>query len=218
MYYYFPSCKFTAANPEVSRRLKKYLSAKPDIQVTGCCRVNQEQLTEEDTAVTICLSCAAITGEVSPETREISIWEYLLEDPEFPWPDYHGESMVIQDCWRARNLQTLQQAVRDCMERMNICLVELEENREATQFDGVWRFNPVQQGNLDIAPNYFGAVRDSGVILLPPEEQKQKMEEWCRQYTTERVVTYCNACLAGVRQGGVEGVHLMELMAERLPE
>ena len=44
--------------------------------------------------------------------------------------------MTIQDCWRARNLPLLQRAVRLCLERMNIVVVELDENYEKTRFDG----------------------------------------------------------------------------------
>ena len=35
MYVYLPSCKFTQANPEASRRLKAYLGAKTDFRVAG---------------------------------------------------------------------------------------------------------------------------------------------------------------------------------------
>lgn len=212
MYIYLPSCNFTAAYPDVSRKIKEYLGKKPDMKIAGCCRPTQKTLTGQDTVLTICLTCAAITDEVSPQARQQSIWEYLLDDPNFPWPDYHGEAMVIQDCWRARNKPELQKAVRGCIERMNIVPVELEENFEKAQFDGVWRFNPIQQRNLDIAPKYFSQVRDHGLKLLSEEEQAVHMKEWVKQYTTEKVVTYCNACLRGVQIGGAKGVHLMELM------
>ena len=103
------------------------------------------------------------------------------------------------------------------MRRMNLEPVELEENYEKTQFDGVWRFNEASyKRNIGIAPVYFTEVRDHGVDLLPPEEQKRRMEEWAKQYTTERVLTYCNACLKGVQMGGAEGVHLMELLTANL--
>lgn len=216
MYIYYPSCKFTATNPTASEKIKAYLATRSDMVVAGCCRKNQHLLTEADTAITICLSCAAITDEVSPHAGEISIWEYLLEDDSFPWPDYGGEEMTIQDCWRARHKPALQNAVRECMKRMNIVPVELAESFEKTEFDGIWRFNPVAQANLSIAPEFFGQVQEQGLIPVPREEQPERMKEWCKQYTTEKVVTYCNACQKGVQMGGVEGFHLMELMVKNL--
>ena len=123
---------------------------------------------------------------------------------------------VIQDCWRARNKPAMQKAVRECMKRMNIVPVELEENFEKTRFDGVWLYNPVVQKNLDIAPEYFTHIRDNDVELLPPEEQKARMVEWAKQYGDRRAVTYCTACLKGTLMGGAKGVHLMQLITKTL--
>lgn len=217
MYVYLPSCNFTAACPKSSAKIKAYLAQKPDMKVSGCCRPTQKTLTAGDTVLSICLTCSAITREVSPQAREMSFWEYVLTDPDFPWPDFHGEKMTVQDCWRARNKPALQHAVRDCMRRMNLEPVELEENFEKTQFDGVWRFSdkPVKV-NIGIAPVYFTEVRDHGITPLPPEEQQACMVEWAKQYRTDRVLTYCNACLKGVQMGGANGVHLMELLTTNL--
>jgi len=191
------------------------MASKEGTEVLGCCRQAQERLQKGDTVITICLSCAAITEEVSPQVREVSLWEYLLQS-DFPWPDHQGEEMMIQDCWRARKRPELQQAVRECMKRMNIKPIEMEDNFAYAEFDGVWRYNPVAPGNLSIAPKYFGEVRDHGVHLLPKEEQEQRMVEWCRQYTTDRVAAYCNACLKGIRMGGANGVHLAELITQNI--
>ncbi len=216
MYIYLPSCNFSATYPEVTKKIQKYMREKQDLKVAGCCRTTQKSLTEEHTVLSMCFTCSAITREVSPQSREMSIWEYLLRDEDFPWPDHEGESMVIQDCWRARKKPEVMDAVRQCIKRMNIVPVEIEENLERTQFDGVWRYNPVLQRNLDIAPVYFENVRDHGLELIPEEEQRLRMEEWVKQYTTNRVITYCTACLKGVRLGGANGVHLMELMTRQL--
>ena len=216
MFVYLPSCNFTATCPQASKWMKDYLAQKPDVKVAGCCRPTQKTLTADDTVLSICLTCSAITHEVSPQAGEESLWEYLLTDESFPWPDYHGEEMVIQDCWRARNKPAMQHAVRECMKRMNIVPIELEENFEKTRFDGVWLYNPVVQKNLDIAPEYFTHIRDNDVELLPPEEQKARMVEWAKQYGDHRVVTYCTACLKGTLLGGAKGVHLMQLMTRTL--
>lgn len=217
MYVYLPSCNFTAACPDSSKKIKAYLAAKPDVRVAGCCRPTQKTLAAGDTVLSICLTCSAITREVSPQVGEMSFWDYLLHDPDFPWPDFGGERMTVQDCWRARHKPALQKAVRACMARMHLEPVELEENFEKTQFDGVWRFSdaPIRR-NIGIAPVYFSEVQEHGITPLPPEEQQARMTAWAKQYTTPRVLTYCNACLQGVRMGGADGVHLMELLTARL--
>lgn len=216
MVYYLQSCNFTAASPESSRKIRDYMASKPDVKVPGCCRPSQKLFQEGDTVLSICLTCSAITREVSPMVRELSFWEWVLTDPDFPWPDYHGEEMTVQDCWRARNKPSLMKAVRECLKRMDIQPVEIAENFENTQFDGVWRFNPVQKRNMDIAPDYFTEVQAHGLELIPQEEQLARMQEWVQQYKTERVVAYCNACLRGIKMGGANGIHLMELMTANL--
>ena len=219
MYIYLPSCNFTAACPESSKKIKRYLSCKTDVMVAGCCRPAQKSLSQGDTVLTVCLTCSAITREVSSQVKEMSFWEYALTDPDFPWPDFHGEMMTVQDCWRARNLPKLQHAVRQCMERMNLVPVEIDENYENTQFDGVWRFSDAGvKRNISIAPEYFGRIRDHGLEIIEPEEQKYRMEKWVKQYTTQRIAAYCNACLKGIQMGGARGIHLMELMTSQMDE
>ena len=215
MLYYLPSCNFSALCPEASRRIKAYLAKKPGVTVSGCCRPLQKRLTEEDTVLTICLTCAALSREASAAQVK-SVWEYLLEDDAFPWPDYGGERVTVQDCWRARENPALQQAVRACMRRMNITPVELEENLERTRFDGTWLMNPVAERNMQLAPRFFGEVQEHWTTPLPPEEQQRRMTEWASQYVTDRVAVYCNSCLSGVRMGGAGGVHLMELATRDL--
>ena len=90
-----------------------------------------------DTVLTNCSSCAIITDEMSPQADEMSIYEYLLADESFPWPDYHGEVVTVQDCYRAAHKPAVQKAVRECLNRMNMRPAELEENYERTRFDGI---------------------------------------------------------------------------------
>ena len=216
MHRYFPSCRFTAAFPEVSRRIQVYLSEKPDIAVMGCCRPGQAQLDPGDTVLTICTSCALITREASPHAREMSIYQYLLDDPAFPWPDLCGERIAVQDCRRVRTDAVLQDAVRECLRRMNAVPVELPENRQNTRFDGVWYFNPAAPGNLSIAPKTFGAIRDHELTLLPKEEQLSRMRSHAASLPDLRIAAYCNACVSGLKMGGANAVHLMELITRDL--
>lgn len=218
MIYYLPSCKYKAAHPQSSQKIQRYLSGLPDVRIAGCCRVSQSLFAPGDTVLTNCTSCAAITDEVSPQAKECSVYEYLLGIPDFPWPDYAGEAITVQDCYRSRHKPAMMRAVRECLRRMDLRPVELAENLENTRFDGVFQFAPVAKGNLELAPAFFTPIQQSYVEPLPPEEQKKRMQEWVRQYRTDRVVVYCNSCLAGVRLGGANGVHLLDLITRDLPE
>ena len=215
MFVYLPSCKFTQACPEASRKIREYLAKKEDVRVAGCCSIAVKEMTAADTAVTVCMSCSGIVRETGGQGREISIWEYLLADDEFPWPDFGGEAITIQDCWRARGNADLHDAVRECMRRMNITVVEIAENREKCEFDGVWRMNPLPAAAAKRAPVFFGEAAKAAAPV-PKEEQPQRMKDWVAQYTTDRAVGYCNACVSGMKLGGANALHLMELAVRDL--
>lgn len=218
MIYYLPSCRYKAAHVDSSKKIQRYLSQKPDLQIAGCCRVSQHLFQEGDTVLTNCTSCAVITDEASPQAKEITVYEYLLQDPSFVWPDYHGEEITVQDCFRSRHKPEMMRAVRECLKRMNMVPVELEENYEKTRFDGVFQFSNVSESNLKLAPKYFSKLQEEYIEVIPPEEQKERMTAWVSQYKTPRVVVYCNSCLKGVLLGGANGIHLLDLITRDLPE
>lgn len=211
MYLYFPSCNFTQASPHTSRRAKQYLLEVHGIKSAGCCRPGHKALTEEDRALTICQSCSSIIRE-NAGVKDISIFEFLNQDERFPWPDYHGERITVQDCWRAKDKKELHGAVRSILKKMNVEVVELEENREESQFCGVFRYNPMAEKNIKIAPHYFAEHMKGQLELHTEEEQQRLMELYAERFTTKRVMAYCNSCLRGLKQGGVQGIHLMDLM------
>lgn len=218
MIYYLPSCKYKAAHADSSRKIQRYLSGKPGLEIAGCCRVSQDLFREGDLVLTNCTSCAAITDEAAPQVREISLYEYLLEDPEFVWPDYHGEEITVQDCFRSRHKPEMMRAARECLKRMNLVPVEIKENLAHTRFDGIFQFSNVSESNLKLAPNYFSKIQEEYIEVISPDEQRERMAEWVRQYQTNRVVVYCNSCLKGVLLGGANGVHLLNLITRDLLE
>lgn len=211
MYAYFPSCNFTKASPDTSKRVRQYLADVHGIKTIGCCRPGHKKLSGEDIALTICQSCSAIIGE-NTKTEEISIFQFLNKDDHFPWPDYHGEEITLQDCWRAKGKHDLHDAVRRILTKMNMRVVELEECRDESRFCGVFRYNPMREENIRIAPHYFVDQMEECLEIHTPKEQQILMEENSKRYHTNRVAVYCNSCLRGLEQGGVKGIHVMDLM------
>ena len=56
--------------------------------------------------------------EESSQIEEIEfVWEIIDRDSDFPFPDYHGEKMTIQDCWRACEKRKVQDAIRSLNEK-----------------------------------------------------------------------------------------------------
>ncbi|MBR4455233.1 MAG: hypothetical protein IKS32_03310 [Solobacterium sp.] len=214
--YYLPSCKYKELHPASSRRIQAYLSAKPDHVIAGCCKESQGLFQAGDTVLNNCSSCALITDELSPHVQNRSIYEYLLEDPAFPWPDYHGEEITVQDCYRVRQKPQVMDAVRKCLTKMNFVPVETEENKERTMFDGVYRYRAISEKNLMLAPRTFQKLKQEYIEIQPPEAVEKLMKQHSQQYRTARVCVYCNSCLKGVQIGEAEGVHLLDLITANL--
>lgn len=210
---YFPSCNFTRQAPELSARIKAFLSER-GVEITGCCRVNHKALAPDCMALTICQTCRIIIEENHPDARCMSVFEYLDGLADFPFPDYGGEAMTVQDCYRAKNHPGERAAVRSLMRKMNINVVELPGREEEIDFDGAWMFRPVMEGNRKLAPETFGRVEKD---LRPesPEWVERYLREYCGRFETARVACYCNSCLAGLERGLPEGkraAHLAELL------
>lgn len=210
---YFPSCNFTRMRPDVSARIREYMKKK-EIEVSGCCRPGQKKLDNGDTAVTICETCNIIIGENRPDVIRKSLYEVIDEDLSFPFPDLQGEEITIQDCYRAKDRLKEKAAIRSLLKKMNVHIVELPGTEEEVNFDGTWLFDAVRPNNLAIAPVYFQNLQKI-IQVRTPEDNEAYLRSYCRRFTTERVVCYCNSCLTGLELGMPEGrhaVHLAELL------
>ena len=131
----------------------------------GCCRVDHGKSTQEDTA----WWCATTAPTSSPRAETPGsiefVWEIIDNDPDFPFPDYHGEKMTIQDCWLAVEKRHVQDAIRSLMRKMNIQVVELPENHEKTTFCGMNLTAECNPSNAKLAPQ---ALRGGGGTHVPP--------------------------------------------------
>ncbi len=208
---YYPSCKYTAFSPAGSARISEIVRERYGFTVAGCCREGHFALTADDTAVTVCNTCAAICAEDSP-AKGRSIWEVLDEDDTFPLPDLHGAKMALQDCWRAYDRREVQQAVRSLLQKMQVSIVELPENREHTRYCGTTLYAPLHKANGEFAPDRF--IKRAPGLFVPhsKEQQEALMREHCRLIPVEPVVCYCVPCTQGIQIGGKKGIHLMDLI------
>lgn len=213
---YFPSCKFTAYSPESSARICSWLCEKHGAEIAGCCRPDHKKLGRGDKAVYICNTCAAICRESADAAEVVSVWELLAGDGAFPCPDYKRRKIAVQDCWRVYDSPSQQKAVRALLTRMNLDVVELEENLEKTRFCGTSLYEPLPEQNAQLAPRRFvenaaGLFRD-----YPEEERAARMREHCRSIPVDEVAVYCTSCAKGLDLGGKKGLHLLDLLFENI--
>ena len=206
--YFFPSCKATAQFKEASKAARAYVNQKYGIAPIGCCRPNHKKLTAADTALVVCNNCAAIIEENTEATIEF-LWQAIDRDPDFPFPDYHGEKMTIQDCWVAFEKRHVQDAVRSLLRKMNIEIVELEENYEKTKFCGVNLLSPCTESNAALAHKRYVEQFPHMFTPMEPEEQVKYFQKHCTQIETEEVVCYCKFCTGAINTGGKHGIHIL---------
>lgn len=203
---YFPSCNFTKMAPTAAKAIRSYLAEK--MQVAGCCRVDKLAYEEGLTGLYFCQACRETLENRVPGKYQLkNLFEYLVDDKDFPWPDYSGLTATVQDCWRDRNHPEIHEAVRTALAKMKVRVIEMEENREKAVYCGNIHFEPHKPENILLMEQY----KDKPLVLAPEEVQKKLFEEQAEKYPCDNVITYCNRCTLCIRTVGVNGIHLMEL-------
>lgn len=209
---FIPSCKVTAAYPDQSLRLRAYLEKRYGIEAIGCCREYTEKWNRDDIAVTICNNCANIAEESTDVGRIVSVWEMIDSDGEFVFPDYHGKMMTLQDCWQVRGRHKVHNAVRSILRKMNIEVVEMSDNRDASTYCGTVLTSALLPDNARLVPKRY--VKDGVGFFIPMNDTERSLyfKEYFSEAHTEDVVCYCRSCVQGVKLAKKNGVHLLELL------
>lgn len=214
MLHYLPGCDVLKNHGQAINKLTKYMQEQGAI-IDQCCRSKDDFLKEGDVLVQNCTLCQLLIKERYPQVNCISLYEYVLQDYHFPWSNHQGEIISIQDCLRTKENRVFQESIRKCLQKMNYTIIELDDAFEKTTFDGVWIYNEPLDICKEIAPQTMQKLKEHFIQLLPQDIQEKKMKEWVRRYTTD-VLVYCNGCERGIRIGGIQPIHLVELLAENL--
>lgn len=200
---YFPSCNFSKASPEAAKKIRAYL--EQSMPVAGCCRVDKTPRAQEDTAVYFCQACReALEDHI--KTR--SLWEYLDADSAFPFPDYSGLRVNLQDCWRDRDHPEIHVAVRSLLKKMHIEFTALSPSGADANFCGNLHAEPKNPAILAEMEQYLGKP----IYEMPAALEEAIMREQAAKCTERWVVAYCNRCKLGLTTGGASAVHLLELL------
>ena len=233
--YYIASCVFTSQFPELSRRIQNYVAGRFGMDIVRCCvpkyqiedfnsrmpdnyRGEWSSLPDSaafepgDTVWSLCHNCSNIIEETRPGVAVPSLWELILSDGSFDYPDYSGTSVTVQDCWRSRERSSEQDAVRALLGKMHIEYTELAENREKTEFCGASLYRPQPARNPKMAPRHY--VEEAAGKFEPHslDEQRAIMREYCGRFGGGKVVCYCHYCLEGLKMGGADAKHIAELL------
>ncbi len=233
--YYIAACVFSVQHPALSEKIQHYVSERFHLNVLRCCVPHyrtaefEQEMPEEhrkewaslksgakfqsgDIVYSICHNCLNIIEETKPGVEVYSLYELILKDENFEYPDYQGKTVAIQDCWRSRHRREEQDAVRQILKKMNMEVVELPENHEDTEFCGSTLYRAQPPRNPKIAPRFYVDGAKGKFIEHTEEEQVAIMKDYCAELPTEEVVCYCHYCLEGLLQGEAKAYHLADLL------
>lgn len=188
--YFNPGCALSLYKPELEERVLAFLNEhdKKTKLHKVCCHHNPE-LPAGSVIINVCAGCDKRFRNLYEGISTISLWEVLDGIAEFPFPDYHGAQMSIQDPCPVRDRPAVHRAVRNLLKKMNINLVEPRLHSEKTVCCG-----------------------DVFHKMIPPEEVTAAMVRRGADMPCEDVVVYCVSCIKALYIGGKTPRHLLDLL------
>ena len=140
------------------------------------------------------------------------VWELIDRDADFPFPDYGGECMSVQDCWAAVERRDMQEAIRSLLRKMNVTIVEQEENFDKTRFHGHALLAPCFPGNAKLIPRRYENGNSPMFTPMTEEEQHAYFQRHAQKLPTEKAVCSCKYCRDGIDACGKTGIHILQLL------
>lgn len=198
MYIYYPSCNFAVMHRKTAKKVKEYFEKR--MPIAKCCKIDQSELEKEDIGLYVCQACRE---QIKDKVQTMSLWEYFDQLDDFEFPDYRGQKMYLQDCYRDIKHPEVHQAVRNLLKKMNIEVIEIEKNKENSIFCGTLHFETKD-------------LEDEHLSHYSKEIQEKYMKEYAQQFHNEQVICTCNRCLKGILLGKGNGVHLLELLFNKM--
>ena len=187
---YAPGCALMAYKLHLAEKLKTLAEnqyGQMDTILT-CCFSNPSQA-KDSCIITPCVTCATRYAKQHPESTIVFLLDLIAEQADFPFPDYGGISMSIQDTCASRSMLPAQQTIRKLLDKMNIRLVEPEKTGPRTKCCG---------------QTFYGK--------LEVEKVKSLMTARASEMPCEEVVVYCPSCIMSMAQGGKKPRYILDLL------
>lgn len=185
-----PGCALMLYKPELADKLLSILDKNlGGVELFLTCCQHDPQINEKTKVINVCPGCDKRFAKDYEGVSTISLWEILAETDFFPFPDYHGRRMSIIDACPTREKESVQDAIRTLLEKMNITLVEPEKTRSKSTCCG---------------DGFYGEI--------PVDKVKLQMKKRTSEMPEEDVVVYCVSCVKAVFIGGKQPQYLIDLL------
>lgn len=189
-YLYVPGCALMSYKPQLAERVKETVAAMygPMDTLLTCC-FDRPSVEPGTRIVTPCTTCADRYARDCPECTVELLLETLADRTDFPFPDYRGAEMSLQDTCSARSSPARLAAVRKLLERMNIRLREPQRSGANAKCCG---------------QTFYGKV--------PAEKVAALMKARADEMPVPDVVVYCASCIMSLTVGGKRPHYLLDLL------
>lgn len=190
-YYFNPGCALSLYKPDMEQKILAYLRRSiPDVQLHKVCCRHQPGLPEQSVIINVCAGCDRRFGSLYPNVSTVSLWEVIDRMDDFPFPNYQGAEMSIQDACPVRDRPEVHRAVRSLMRKMNISVVEAAAHGSESVCCG---------------DSLYGAVEDLQTIHFAMRRRAESMP--CRD-----VAVYCVSCIKAMHIGGRIPRYMVDLL------
>ena len=189
-YVYAPGCALMSYKPHLAEKLKTWAESKfgPMDTLLTCC-FRSPELEAGTCIVTPCATCTGQYLKNNPDATSLFLLTTIAESNDFPFPDYKGMKMSIQDTCAARSKPEYLATIRTLLQRMNIELVEPEKSGKRARCCG---------------QVFYGKV--------PTEKVEEQMRKRADEMPCGEVVTYCASCIMAMTVGGKHPRYILVLL------
>lgn len=189
-YIFAPGCALTLYKPyhaeKLHRLLREHLGEMPRLDT--CCR-KIPPLCAGSCVINVCPGCDRRYRTYYPDSTTVSLWEIIANSKWFPYPDYKGAKMSIQDACPTRSQPRVHEAIRMLLEKMNIEVVEPDRTRTSTICCG-----------------------DALYPTRPLAEVHAMMRNRAAAMPEKDVVVYCVSCIKSMAIGGSKPRYIVDLL------
>ncbi len=188
--YFAPGCALLIYKPELADKVFNFLQENLNINETllSCCK-HEPKVDIRTEVINICPGCDKRYRNDYAQTSTVSLWEIIDNSDVFPFPDYKGKKMTINDACPSRDQERIHKAVRSLLKKMNITLVEPEK----TGTKGVC-----------CGDTFYGEI--------PTEKVNIQMKKRAGEMPVDDVVVYCVSCTKSMFIGGKKPHYMVDLL------
>ena len=185
-----PGCALSIYKPQMENAVLGLLNTHyGDVALHKICCHHDPQLEAGSLIINVCPGCDKRFSSLYEGISTVSIWEVFDGLAAFPYPEYGGLKVSVQDACPVREKPQVHRAVRSLLKKMSIDVVETE----------LWGRRSVCCGDVF----YPG---------LPIEKVHEEMKHRADSMPCRDVCVYCVTCIKSMHIGGKKPRHLIDLL------